>query len=128
MLLTTQTRRRTDCSQNRKQEILVTLDGKERHRPEDMLMIRDAEKPVCVAGVMGGENSEVTDSYQHYRIRIRQLSTLFRFVERAAALGISWESAARFEKGIDPGTLMAAKRAAYLLAEYASGAFLFRDN
>lgn len=105
-------------------EILVTLDGEERVLSEDMLMICDAEKPVCVAGVMGGENSEVTDSTNTIVLESANFNAVS--VRRTSkALGISSESAARFEKGIDPsGTLMAAKRAAYLLAEYASGKVL----
>lgn len=105
-------------------EVLITLDGEQRDLTEDMLMICDAEKPVCVAGVMGGENSEVTDSTSTILLESANFNAVS--VRRTSkTLGISSESAARFEKGIDPsGTLMAAQRAAYLLAKYASGKVL----
>jgi phenylalanyl-tRNA synthetase beta chain len=100
-------------------EKITTLDGEERELAEDMLMICDGAGPVCVAGVMGGANSEVTDATKHIVLESANFNAVS--VRRTSKrLGIPSESAARFEKGIDPsGTIIAAKRAAHLLAAYA---------
>lgn len=99
----------------------VTLDGVERELTEDMLMICDAEKPVCIGGVMGGANSEVTD--QTRTILLEAANFKAANIRRTARkLAISSEAAARFEKGIDPeATILAINRAAALLAELAGG-------
>ena len=96
-------------------ETIVTLDGETRALNSSMLVICDAEDPKCIAGVMGGEDSEVTEetttilleSANFQGVSIRRTSR---------SLGLSSESAARFEKGIDPhGTVFASHRAAHLL-------------
>ena len=99
----------------------VTLDGVERELTEDMLMICDAEKPVCIGGVMGGANSEITD--QTRTILLEAANFKAANIRRTARkLAISSEAAARFEKGIDPeATILAINRAAALLAELAGG-------
>jgi len=99
----------------------VTLDGIERELTKDMLMICDAHKPVCIGGVMGGANSEVTD--QTKTILLEAANFKAANIRRTARnLAISSEAAARFEKGIDPNaTIMAINRAAKLLAELAGG-------
>lgn len=99
----------------------LTLDGVERDLTKDMLMICDAEKPVCIGGVMGGANSEVTD--QTKTILLEAASFKAANIRRTSRkLAISSEAAARFEKGIDPNAaIMAINRAAGLLAELAGG-------
>jgi phenylalanyl-tRNA synthetase beta chain len=98
-------------------ETFVSLDGQERRLTDDMLMIWDGVKPVAVAGVMGGENSEVGPRTRNVLIE----SALFNptNVRRTAkALGMATEASRRFERGIDPeGCPRAADRAARLMAE-----------
>lgn len=105
-------------------EVLVTLDGQERRLSEDMLIICDGAGPVCVAGVMGGANSEVTAETKDIVLESANFNAVS--VRRTSKkLGIPSESAARFEKGIDPaGTVTAAKRAAHLLVKYAGAEVL----
>lgn len=99
----------------------VTLDGVERELDREMLMICDAEAPVCVGGVMGGQNSEVTEDTK--TILLESANFAAASIRRTArSLAISSEAAARFEKGIDPNaTIFALNRAAQLMAELAGG-------
>ncbi len=95
----------------------TTLDGKEHKLTDDTLMICDAEKPVAVAGVMGGENSEISDSTARVLIE----SACFNPVsirKTAKRLGVNSDASHRFERGVDPeGTVYALERAACLMAE-----------
>jgi len=101
-------------------EKFVTLDGIERVM-EDDLLICDTEKPVALAGVMGGLNSEVTDR----TVNVLLESACFDppgIRRTSKRLGISSEAAYRFERGVDPCLqLSAADRAAALMAELARG-------
>lgn len=98
-------------------EIFTTLDGKERSLAGHMLMICDGEKPVGVAGVMGGLNSEIQDT----TTRVLLESAWFEptSVRRTAKkLGLSTDASYRFERGVDPDvTLYAMNRATQLMAE-----------
>lgn len=102
-------------------EKFTTLDSKERTLDGDMLMICDAEKPVAVAGVMGGENSEITDATSSVFIE----SAYFQppSVRRTAKkLGISSDASYRFERGTDVNNVLyAVDRAAALIAELGGG-------
>ncbi len=102
-------------------EALTTLDDKERALPEGTLLICDAEKPVAVAGVMGGANSEVTSATTSVLIESAYFDPVS--VRRAArALGLATDASYRFERGVDPtGQPRAAARAAALMAEVAGG-------
>lgn len=99
----------------------TTLDSKERTVAATTLFICDAEKPVAVAGVMGGENSEVTSGTTTVLIE----SAYFHpssIRKTAKQLGLSTDASYRFERGTDPGiTLFAAQRAAELIAELGGG-------
>ena len=103
-------------------ESLVTLDGEERAVTPDMLMIRDAEAPVAVAGVMGGRDSEVSAGSADILIECalfepRQVRATRR------SLGMSTDASYRFERGVDPATMEAALlRAASLVVAVAGGA------
>ncbi len=99
----------------------VTLDSKERTLPANALMICDGEKPVAVAGVMGGENSEVTSNTKNILIESAYFNpTSIR--KTARAVGLSTDSSYRFERGIDyANTVFAAQRAAQLIAEVSNG-------
>lgn len=105
----------------RQGETLTTLDGKERALPEGTLLICDAERPVALAGIMGGENSEVTDETTNVLIESAYFdpSTIRR---AARALGMATDASYRFERGVDPEQqVWAAARAAQLMAELAGG-------
>jgi phenylalanyl-tRNA synthetase beta chain len=102
-------------------EKLTSLDGKERSLTADMLVIADAEKPIALAGVMGGQNSEVTAETVNILLESARFDPLsVRGTARALAMGS--DSSYRFERGIDP-TLpeRASRRAAKLILEIAGG-------
>ncbi len=101
-------------------EKFVTLDEMERLL-EDDLLICDTEKPVALAGVMGGLNSEVTEETVNVLLESACFdpSGIRRTSKR---LGLTSEASYRFERGVDPCLqLAAADRAAALMAEYADG-------
>lgn len=108
----------------REGETLVTLDGVERKLKPGMLVIADAEKPVALAGVMGGAESEVTDATADILIESAHFDR--RGVRVAArGLGMHTDASHRFERGADPeACLKAADRAAALIAELAGGTVL----
>jgi phenylalanyl-tRNA synthetase beta chain len=102
-------------------ERLVTLDGKERVLTPSMLVIADAEKPVVIAGIMGGENSGVSESTTDV---VLEAACFRRQSIRATSkrLGLASDSSYRFERGVDPHTLPeAARRALQLILETAGG-------
>lgn len=99
----------------------VTLDSQKRKLNSDILMICDGAKPVAVAGIMGGENSEVTSSTKNILIE----SAFFNpsnIRKSARFLGLNTDASYRFERGADYGnTVNAAKLAAKMMAELAGG-------
>ncbi|HVF60464.1 MAG TPA: phenylalanine--tRNA ligase subunit beta [Thermoanaerobaculia bacterium] len=113
--------RRIVVRRARRGERLTTLDDVARALDPDVLVIADAERPVALAGVMGGADSEVTgatadvllESAHFDRRRVRAASRRF---------GLHTDASHRFERGSDPeGCLDAATRAAALIAEVAGG-------
>jgi phenylalanyl-tRNA synthetase beta chain len=102
-------------------ERFVTLDDKERVLDADMLMICDAEKPVAVAGVMGGQNSEITETTTRVLIESAWFDPV-SVRKTSKRLGLGTDASRRFERGVDPaGAVWAADRAAMLMAEVAGG-------
>ncbi len=105
-------------------EKLVTLDEKERTLDGRMLVIADAEKPLVVAGIMGGANAEVDATTTDLVLE----SAFFKPTGIRATskrLGLSSDSSYRFERGVDPcGLLPAARRAIDLIVETAGGALV----
>ena len=99
----------------------TTLDSKERKLQPNDLMICDANKPVAIAGVMGGENSEVTTSTKNLLIESAYFNpTSIR--KTSKNLGLLTEASYRFERGTDPETSKwAAKRAAQLIQMTSGG-------
>jgi len=99
----------------------TTLDSKERKLPEGTLMICDGEREVAIAGVMGGENSEVTSSTKNILIESAFFnSTSVRRTSKK--LQLSTDSAYRFERGTDPSnTVFSAQRAAQIIAAISGG-------
>lgn len=98
-------------------ETMPTLDGLERVLDVEMLVICDSEKPVAIAGVMGGENSEVTAQTTDILLESAYFTpTSIRRTSRA--LKLSTDASYRFERGVDPnGTIVALERAARLIVE-----------
>ena len=81
-------------------ESITTLDGKEYNLTTDMLVIADGEKPSCLAGIMGGKESEIEDDTKDLFLecaKFRRDSVR----KTGRALGIRTESSGRFEKGVD---------------------------
>ncbi|MXV74020.1 phenylalanine--tRNA ligase subunit beta [Candidatus Poribacteria bacterium] len=102
-------------------EKLTTLDEIERELTTDMLVIADAEKPVALAGVMGGYDSEITKATCDVLLESAYFNPS-SIRATAKALGMSTEASYRFERGADPGIAIAAlDRAAQLITELAGG-------
>ncbi len=99
----------------------TTLDGSLRELDAEMMMICDGEKPVAVAGIMGGQNSEVTGATTNILLE----SACFNPVSirrTARKLNLASEASYRFERGVDPeGTINALNRAVQLICELAGG-------
>ena len=105
----------------REGETIQTLDGNERKLTPNMLCICDEKKPVCVAGVMGGANSEIVgdtamvlfESANFNGVSVRRTAT---------ALGMRTDASSRYEKGLDvQNTYKAVERACELVAQLGAG-------
>jgi phenylalanyl-tRNA synthetase beta chain len=102
-------------------EQFTTLDGVERKLSSDMLVICDGRKPVALAGVMGGVNSEVVTGTKNILIESAYFNPI-SIRRTSKRLGLKSESSHRFERGVDPGGVMSAlDRAAQLMLETAGG-------
>jgi phenylalanyl-tRNA synthetase beta chain len=103
-------------------EKLLCLDGVERALSPDMLVIADADRPVAIAGVIGGEESAVTDATTDILLEAATFNGP-SIRQTARTLGLRTEASSRFEKGLPPELALAgARRAASLIAELAGGA------
>ncbi len=105
----------------RQGEMLVTLDGVSRQLDPEMLVIADAEVPIGIAGVMGGESSEITASTKNVFLE----SACFDGVSNrktGISLGLRSEAGLRFGKGVDAGGVVKAmNRAAHLIEQLGVG-------
>jgi len=102
-------------------EKIFSLDGEERKLSEDMLVIADAEKPVAIAGVMGGANSEVSEETKTVLLESAYFNQA-SIRRTSKKLGLSTEASYRFERGADPGVqVTTADRVCRLLIEVAGG-------
>ena len=99
----------------------TTLDSKERELQANTLMICDGEREVAIAGIMGGENSEVSDETKNILIESAYFNPAS--IRRSSKyLVLTTDSSYRFERGTDPSnTVYAAERAAKLIAELGEG-------
>ncbi len=99
-------------------EILKTIDDKERKLSDEVLVIADSEKVVGVAGVMGGKDSEIADDSSE--IALEAASFVAARVRRSSRkIGLSSESSLRFERGVDTASVRnASNRAAYLMVKH----------
>jgi phenylalanyl-tRNA synthetase beta chain len=102
-------------------EKLRTLDGVERELDAEMLVIADAVRPVALAGVMGGEDSEISDVTRDVLIESAYFDPVS--VRRTSKLlGLRTEASYRFERGVDyAGVLRAQERCVALICELAGG-------
>jgi phenylalanyl-tRNA synthetase beta chain len=102
-------------------EKITTLDGKERTLNSRMLVIADAVKPVVIAGIMGGENSGVSETTTDVVLEVAHFKRQsVRWTSKR--LGLSSDSCYRYERGVDPHmALEAAYRAIDLILEHAGG-------
>lgn len=99
----------------------TTLDGVERTLNEADLMICDAEKPMCIAGVFGGLDSGVTETTTDVFIESAWFNST-RIRRTARRHGLSTDASFRYERGTDPNiTLYAARLAAVLIQQMAGG-------
>ena len=104
-----------------KDEKFVTLDGQERTLDDSVLMICDGEKAVGIAGIMGGENSMITDSVKTMMFEAACFDgTNIRLSSKK--IGLRTDASGKFEKGLDPNNAKAAiDRACQLIEELGAG-------
>ena len=105
-------------------ENIITLDGKNRILTTDDIIITNGDKPVCIAGIMGGENTEVDENTNTILIE----SAIFDAVSirnTAARLNLKSEASIRYGKGLNyEYTIQAINRACHLLEKYADAKIL----
>ena len=103
------------------EECFITLDGRERILEGGDLLICDSQRPIALAGIMGGENSEVGETTTHVLLE----GAYFRpgaIRKTSKRLALSTDASKRFERGCDPNDLhRALDRAAMLICELAEG-------
>lgn len=106
----------------RKGEKIIAIDGIERSLDEDTLVIADSSRPIAIAGVMGGLNTEVNYSTKNILLEAAYFDPIsIRRTSRKSAL--STESSYRFERGVDISNILySSDRAADLICEIAGGA------
>lgn len=105
----------------KEKEKIVTLDDVERVCDPDMLLITDGEKPLAVAGVMGGANSEVTPETTTILLESAFFDPML-VRQTSRKLGLRSEANIRFEKGVDPEQIIPAlNRAVQLLCQLCGG-------
>lgn len=104
------------------EEVLTTLDEKERTLNESMLVIADEKKAIALAGVMGGENLEITDQTKTVLLESAVFDG-YNVRQTAKTLGMSSDASTRFSKGLDiEGTKIALLRACQLIQDMNAGA------
>lgn len=102
-------------------EKIITLDGVERTLNPSILVIADAERPVAIAGIMGGKDAEVTENTQRILLESAWFDPIL--IRRAGrSLGLSSDSSYRFERGVDlENGDRGAQRAISLILDIAGG-------
>ena len=105
-------------------ETIITLDKKERTLTSEDIVITDGEKPVCIAGVMGGENTEVDENTKDILIESAIFNS-YNVRYTSLRLDLRSEASLRYERGLNfEYTSMAIERACHLLEKYANGKVL----
>jgi len=102
-------------------DVFTTLDGQDRHLDHDVIMINDAEKPVGIGGIMGGENSMITDDVKTVLFEAANFNgTNIRLSSKR--IGLQTDASQKFDKGLDPNTtILAVNRACELMEEFGAG-------
>ena len=102
-------------------EKFVTLDGQERTMDKDVLMICDGEKAVGIAGIMGGENSMITDNVKTMLFEAACFDGV-NIRKSSKRVGLRTDASGKFEKGLDPElALEAMNRACDLIEQLGAG-------
>ena len=102
-------------------DVFQTLDGQDRALDADVLMICDAEKEVGIAGIMGGENSKITDDVTTVLFEAATFNGA-NIRKSAKRVGLRTDASGKFEKGLDPHNAEAAiNRACQLIEEFGCG-------
>jgi len=102
-------------------EVMTTLDGVERRLSREILVIADAHRPVAIAGVMGGAESEVTENTRTILLESANFNNI-SIRRTSRGLGLVSEASLRFDKGLSPDLPMPAiRRAIALMVELAGG-------
>lgn len=102
-------------------DVFTTLDGQERKLDKDVLMICDGEKEVGIAGIMGGENSMITDDVKTVLFEAACFDGV-NIRKSAKRVGLRTDASGKFEKGLDPNNAKAAiDRACQLVEEMGAG-------
>ena len=105
-------------------ENIITLDKKARELYSEDIVITDGEKPVCIAGVMGGENTEVDENTKDILIESAIFNS-YNVRYTSLRLDLRSEASLRYERGLNwEYTNMAIERACHLLEKYANGKVL----
>ncbi len=106
----------------REGERILTLDGKLRELSNEMLVIADRDRPIAVAGVMGGAETEVTENTRRILLESAWF-TPSQIRRTSKTLKLPTEASYRFERGVDPeGVMKALTRAAQLITKICKGA------
>ena len=105
-------------------ESITTLDGKERNLTSEDIVITDGNKPVCIAGVMGGENTEIDDDTKNILIECAVFNSYcVRYT--SIRLDLRSEASLRYERGLNREySFEAMERACHLLEKYADAKIL----
>jgi len=104
-----------------KSEKIVTIDGEERELRPGMLVIADSKRPIAIAGIMGGKDTEVTGSTKTILLESAYFNPI-SIRQTARALGLASDSSYRFERGVDKGMIArASDRSASIIAEETGG-------
>ena len=105
-------------------EEIITLDGEKRVLTSNDIVITDGKKPTCIAGVMGGENTEVDENTKNIFIEAA-IFDAFTTTKTSTRLNLKSEASKRYGKGLNyEYTIAAMNRCCALLEEYASGQVL----
>ena len=105
-------------------ETIVTLDGKSRELLNSDIVITDGYKPVCIAGIMGGENTEIDSNSKNVLIEAAIFNS-YNIRYSSIRLDLRSEASVRYERGLNyENTKLALNRACYLLEKYADGKVL----
>ena len=106
------------------QEEIITLDGEKRELTINDIVITDGKKPTCIAGVMGGENTEVDENTKNIFIEAA-IFDAFSITKTSSRLNLKSEASRRYGKGLNyEYTIAAMDRCCSLLEQYASGEVL----